>query len=61
MYCRKCGTKIPDDSIFCLKCGTKTEKKMSPIERGQTDATIKNEQTPSETALCKKCNKPLVV
>ncbi len=60
MYCRKCGTKIPDDSIFCLKCGTKTEKKMSPIERGQTDATIKNERTPSVTALCKKRNKPLV-
>lgn len=21
MFCRKCGTKIPDDSQFCVKCG----------------------------------------
>ena len=23
MFCRKCGSQIPDDSQFCLKCGTK--------------------------------------
>lgn len=31
MYCRKCGSEIPDDSVFCLKCGTKVEVKTNDI------------------------------
>lgn len=23
MYCKKCGKKIDDDSIYCTYCGTK--------------------------------------
>lgn len=26
MYCRKCGTKLSDDSVFCEKCGTRVEE-----------------------------------
>lgn len=33
MFCRKCGTEIPNDSIFCLKCGTKVET----LERKEQD------------------------
>src|SRR5947209_11756351 len=22
MYCKNCGTQLPDDASFCLKCGT---------------------------------------
>ena len=25
LFCRKCGTQLPLDSIFCNKCGTKVE------------------------------------
>lgn len=21
MYCRRCGKKIPDESVFCVQCG----------------------------------------
>ena len=26
MYCRQCGAKIPDDSLFCQACGKKIKK-----------------------------------
>ena len=29
MYCKKCGTKIDDDSVFCYMCGTNLEEKHS--------------------------------
>lgn len=29
-FCRKCGSKLPEDAIFCNKCGTK----IAEIEKG---------------------------
>lgn len=29
MYCRKCGTQVPDDSIYCSKCGTKVQPEVA--------------------------------
>ncbi|MDA4121866.1 MAG: zinc ribbon domain-containing protein [Thaumarchaeota archaeon] len=31
MFCRKCGTQIPEDSLFCIKCGT-------PVQTSQSEA-----------------------
>lgn len=42
MFCRKCGNKIPDDSIFCLKCGTK-------VETGGSQEQIEIDQISDET------------
>lgn len=32
MFCRKCGIKILDDSIFCPECGTKVETAINPTD-----------------------------
>ena len=31
MFCRKCGTQLPDDALFCSNCGEKTNVS-GPIE-----------------------------
>jgi len=30
MFCRKCGTQIPEDSMFCIKCGAAVVTSPSP-------------------------------
>lgn len=39
MYCKKCGSKIADGSIFCSKCGTKTAEENVGAE--ETEITEK--------------------
>lgn len=36
MFCKKCGSEIPDSSHFCRKCGTS-------VERGETVAQTKSQ------------------
>ena len=50
MYCRKCGTEIPDDSVFCVKCGT-------PVE-GAAEQTKKEEQAPIRTEVASRVYTP---
>ena len=42
MFCRKCGTQLPDDSVFCTKCGLKVDdaptvkestEELSPVDK----------------------------
>lgn len=60
MFCRKCGSQIPDDSIFCLKCGTKVEVFESNVQQEQvkesgmivseeTDDAFNRIETPAAT------------
>jgi hypothetical protein len=36
MYCRKCGSELPDNALFCLSCGAKTneEQPQSKVKKG---------------------------
>lgn len=47
MYCKKCGTKIDDDSIFCFMCGVKVESEPETpkIESKSKINTFKKENT----------------
>jgi len=41
MFCRQCGTKLPDDSLFCNSCGTR----VAPLE-----ASVPQPQAPPRPA-----------
>lgn len=35
IYCKKCGTALPDDAVYCVKCGTKVDR---PADARPSDA-----------------------
>lgn len=35
IYCKKCGTSLPDDAVYCVKCGTKVDR---PADAQPSDA-----------------------
>lgn len=46
IYCKKCGTALPDDAVFCVKCGTKVDR---PADARLGDAG-KTQQLPTVSA-----------
>ena len=44
MFCKKCGKKIPDDSVFCRYCGTDNSFD-DVIETPEKEITKKNEDS----------------
>lgn len=46
MICQKCGSDIPEESVFCMKCGTSVTS-----DKEKTEASVKDEVSNSES-LC---------
>ena len=48
LYCRKCGSPIPEDSIFCLKCGEKVVYVTEPPKEDEIQNDSFTNAHPSE-------------
>ena len=61
MFCRKCGTQIPNDSQFCIKCGAKTVKFNTNIENPHfTEKDNKKTMTKLKSMQVSQKNKEVV-
>lgn len=68
IYCKRCGTPLPDDAAFCIKCGTKVDRpadaqpsdadKTQPLLTVSADAAQDPGKKPDLTDEASKLNKP---
>lgn len=49
IYCKKCGTALPDDAVFCVKCGTKVDRP-ADARLGDADKTQPLQAASTNTA-----------
>lgn len=49
MFCRKCGTRLPDDALVCSQCGTSVKRKAAEVQVSQPEPDI-NQEAETELA-----------
>ena len=52
MFCTKCGTQLPEDSVFCSECGTKQRENIQ--SQVISNKVIKTALPPEKIAKKKK-------
>ncbi|MCL5680556.1 MAG: zinc ribbon domain-containing protein [Candidatus Thermoplasmatota archaeon] len=57
MFCRKCGSQIPDDSVFCPKCGAPQNGGSQTSSQSPKPASDENEIL--KEMKCPNCGAPL--
>ena len=51
MYCRKCGTKLPDDALYCINCGEKIAETTNIDNKSVNNNNINEEDGKSNNAI----------
>lgn len=50
MFCKNCGSEIPNDSTFCVKCGAKAEASVQQAQATQPARPVQQYTQTSSTA-----------
>lgn len=54
MFCIKCGTKLPDGTIFCSNCGTRVQSEVQSSEVQKSESNLNQPEKVLMQGLCNR-------